>query len=164
MESCLKLSVGGLPPWSARGCHQTLFPVSKSTCVRTVNGELIQLPQNHPLKYRTLIECEDVRPVAINHVALGEEMKVWCLQTLIQRTTHPTTLQRDPVEGSIDLISTDKKAKVEKVEGRKVFLNPSTQEAYIQYRPKLNMRLIDFRMKTNEWGEKTGWQMTLDEI
>lgn len=163
-ETYLTLSVGGLPPFSSRGCRQELAPIKNAEAHRTINGELVTTVSSHHHKYRTKIKGKDQLPVALDSLWKGQSINVGCIQYLWQEPAgNEVTLNRNPVKGSVMAVNQEKReVKVISVEGRNVKLeNPG----FVGYRPHLEMKLIDFGYETEEWGDgDITWYMTLEEI
>lgn len=167
MESELILSRGGFPPLSARGCIQQLMPIEAGTLRRTLSGALIYTGKTVAHKYRSIISCEDKASLALEGLWRGSEIRVGCIQRLWQTATgQEAVLERDPVEGSIFVMTAKQEEKeVQKGTGRKiVFAERIAGEAFISYRPWLDMRVVTFSLMTNEWGLKAGWRLELEEI
>lgn len=167
MESELTLSRGGFPPLSARGCVQQLMPIEAGSLRRTINGKLIYTGQMGGRKYRSLIVCEDKASLAFEGLWRGEEVRVGCVHRLWQKVVGgEATLERDPVGGSVFGLAADQEEiNIQEVRGRKVILASEIKDdAFISYRPWLDMRVVDFSFSTNEWGLKAGWRLVLEEI
>lgn len=164
METTLVLSRGGLPPMSARGCVQELTPLAQGQFRRTVNGDLIFMGTEGK-KYRTVISCQDTTVLATDDLTPGSILNVSCIQPLWQKVIGgKATLERTPVSGSINVIDQYKnKLPLLRCEDRVIEI-ASTELAYVSYRPILNMRLLSYSLKTNEWGLKSGWTIELEEI
>jgi hypothetical protein len=169
METDLILSVGGLPPLSARGCVQELMPVNNGTFRRTVNGTLLHL--GHALKYRSIITCEDKTSLATHGLRPGSLVRVGCIQRLWQKVNGDQTimLEREAIEGSIGAVDSNQQSiVVRQVVGQSVdlmpFATPTDGECFITYRPWLMMCVITYSLTTHEWGIKTGWRLELEEI
>lgn len=163
-ESALILSLGGLPPFSAKGCIQELMPIPQKSTRRTLSGELIsfELPQ----RYRSIITCHDQVPLATEGLWPGQRLKICCIQRLWQKAQGDRVLlERDPLETS--LIALDgNKAIIPILErsGRTVKLTSSVEEAFVSYRPWLDVCVISFTLFTDEWGLKGGWRLEVEEI
>src|SRR5260221_12587240 len=84
-ETCLTLSIGGLPPYSSRGCHQVLEPIKSAELHRTVNGELVTTVSELHHKYKTVIKGQDKLPVALGDLWKGQDIVVGCIQMLWQK-------------------------------------------------------------------------------
>lgn len=167
MESELILSRGGFPPLSARGCTQQLMPIESGTLRRTINGALIYTGKAITHKYRSIISCEDKASLALEGFWRGSQVRVGCIQRLWQKIAErEVLLERDPAEGSVFAITTQKQEMtIQEISGRKIVFAESTLgEAFVSYRPWLDMRVITFSLSTNEWGLKAGWRLELEEI
>ncbi len=90
-----------------------------------------------------------------------------CIQRLWQKIAgEEICLERDPVTGSVFVITAKQQEReVQEVTGRKViFSQNNSEEAFVSYRPWLDMRVVTFSLQTNEWGLKAGWRLELEEI
>ncbi len=169
MESELILSVGGLPPLSARGCIQELVPVEQGKLRRTINGELIFVGKLTS-KYRSIIHCTDKTSLATAGLHPGTIVQVGCIQRLWQKilpdpANKPILLERSPVEESISVVDNNQQTvKVEKIKDLEVQLADRHQVYYLSYRPWLTMRAIRYNLQTDEWGLRTSWHLELEEV
>lgn len=165
METVLTLTLGGLPPLSARGCEQILKPIQLGKMVRTVNGELIYMGEQG-LKYQSIIRAKDRTVLAVNGLYPGVKVDVGCVQPLfekMEKTSH--TPMRPFVEGSLCVIDQNQEALEFFIKGDKVYLSEKTsKDVYIYYRPILTMRVTDFLIRTNEWTFESSWELFLEEI
>jgi hypothetical protein len=170
METELSLSIGGFPPMSARGCTQELMPVNDGEFCRTVNGELIFLNSGKAKKYKTIIRCEDKTALATDGLHRGCDIKVGCIQRLwqkVEKGVKEIYLEKDPIKNSVSAIDTEQNiVKISLIEGKKVILHDDNfdKEIFISYRPILQMKTINYKLFTNEWGVKVGWQLELEEV
>lgn len=169
METDLILSVGGLPPLSARGCVQELMPVNNGTFRRTINGTLLHL--GHTLKYRSVITCEDKTSLATHGLMPGSLVRVGCIQRLWQKVNgdEKIILEREAIEGSVAAVDSNQQPiTIRQVAGQSVdlmpFAIPNDGDSFITYRPWLTMRVINYSLITHEWGVKVGWRLELEEI
>ncbi|GHS91578.1 hypothetical protein AGMMS49949_02200 [Alphaproteobacteria bacterium] len=169
MQTELTLSIGGLPPLSARGCVQDLKPVAQGELKRTLNGELLFV--GHAAhKYRSTLRCTDQTAMATDGLPVGAEVVVGCIQPLCQKVgAHggviTVTLDRLPVEGSVSVIDDNKKPlEGVTVAGRTVTLPGSERDVFIFYNPQLTMRVLSFSLQTDEWSQKASWTLDLEEI
>jgi len=163
-ETCLSLSVGGLPPFSARGCTQVLKPIASAENHRTVNGELVTTVSQLHHKYQTTIKSHDKLPVAIDSLWKGQTVQVGCMQRLWQKADGVMVeLSRQPVEGSVIAIDADREpVTVLTVIGRDASL---TAPGFVGYRPFLTMKITDFGYETEEWGEGgVSWFLSMEEV
>lgn len=169
MQTELTLSVGGLPPLSARGCIQDLQPIPQGKCVRTLTGDLIFIG-NPRHKYKTTVRCSDENVLATGGLNVGQDVTVGCIQRLCQKVpAHQeavkVTLEREPVPGSVSVLAEDKKERLSfQVEGTSVRLAPYETDAFIFYAPLLHMRVLSFTLTTDEWKMKTSWTLEMEEI
>lgn len=155
-----------LPLLSCRNCTQTLTPIENGQLRRTVNGRLVHTGMTGHTKYMSLITGEDLAPPALENIWRGTLFQVSCLSYLTQPTLQATTIElsRNPVPGSIGVIDTNGKLHSPlKIQGRKVTLPKTVSAEYISYRPQLDMYAANFKITTNEWGLKVGWELCLEE-
>lgn len=163
-ETYLTLSIGGLPPYSSRGCRQTLAPIKSAEVHRTVNGELVTTVSELHHKYKTIIKGQDKLPVALDNLWKGQDIIVGCMQFLWQKTEDLIVeLKRAPVAGSVIAINEHRRpVTIVGIREKKITLE---QPAYVGYRPILNMKIIDFGYETEEWGEGIiSWYLKLEEV
>lgn len=163
METELQLSLGGLPPLSARGCIQELHPIQTGQFRRTINGQLIFLGQKET-KYKSIISCKDKNVLATYSLYPGQVMKVACIQRIWQKVEgqREAHLEKDAVEGSITILKGQETQDGVVQEGRRISF---TQDAdYICYRPYLNMMIKNYQLECDEWGMNNGWRLELEEV
>lgn len=162
MESELKLSRGGLPPLSARGCVQSLTPISLGSFHRTINGTLLYNTPNGSKKYRSKIICHDKSVLASEGLWIGEDVEVACIQRLVQKFSGESAeLERPAVTGSIK-IQAATKPDYKLVDNKIIFARPC--EGFISYRPILRMQVTNIQLQTSEWELKAQWQLDLEEV
>lgn len=172
MQTELTLSVGGLPPLSARGCVQDLRPVAQGAFRRTINGDLLFVGVGRQHKYRSTIRCSDQAPLAT--MPVGAEVMVGCIQQLCQKVPrcHEVTtvsLERPSRENSVVMMDDQRRAftdfeVVREEEAEVLHLGPHENDLYVFYHPLLRMRLISFTLTTDEWKNQAGWTLELEEI
>lgn len=169
MESILKLSVGGLPPLSARGCTQTLTPLSLGHQQRTINGELVHWG-DQGVKYQSHIQCQDQTVLATDGLSPGIDVTVECIQSLWQRFENrgdgenTIRLDREPVEGSVVAMTAEREPLDILCDGDSIQLPSMAEAIFVCYRPKLRMKVCHYELFTNEWGLSSGWKLDLEEI
>jgi hypothetical protein len=172
-ETIITLSRGGFPPFSARGCKQTIEPISAGEFRRTVQGELKYLSIIGHRKYRSVISCDDRAPFAHEKLWCGEKIGVDCLQPFYQRFveedgTLDMTLERPPVDKTLRVMNNfNEKVPYKLIDAQKIILEvkPRIGEYfYVRYRPHLKMRVIDFTLHTKEWDLEGGWKLELEEV
>lgn len=171
MESILKLSVGGLPPLSARGCTQTLTPLPLGHQKRTINGELVHWG-DQGVKYKSHIQCQDQTVLATDGLYPGVDVMVECIQPLWQRVD---SFDEDEISQSIRLDRTPVKGSVIAMTSEREYLDVSCDEDFVRfpkmaesifvcYRPQLRMQIRHYELFTNEWGLNSGWKLDLEEV
>lgn len=169
MQSELTLSVGGLPPLSARGCVQSLQPIPQGEFVRTLNGDLIFVGQTKH-KYRSTVKCADENVLATGGLAVGTGVTVGCIQKLCQKvpansSRETISLERPPVPESVSVVDDTKREFTSfQVEGQNVTFTPHEQDLFLFYAPLLHMRVLSFTLTTDEWKLKSTWSVDLEEI
>lgn len=150
METELILSLGGLPPLSARGCIQELVPVEQGKLRRTLNGELVFVG-NPRSKYRSIIYCADKTSLATEGLSPGSVVQVGCIQRLWQKVLPAMDEGQKPIS-------------VERIDNNQIQLQERRIPCFVSYRPWLSMRTVRYTLHTNEWGLKVGWRLELEEI
>jgi hypothetical protein len=165
-ETRLILSRGGFPPYSARGCNQTLHPIETGPMKRTVNGELVYLSAPSHQKYRSVIRCEDQESPALDSLWPGEVIDVQCIQYLWQKIEEKTgTLNRIPRPDSLKVIDPHQEPCLFHLEGQQLRVETDTKGPwYIAYQPILTMRVVSYTLEHHEWQEKSPWVLTLEEL
>ena len=168
METELTINIGGLPPFSARGCEQELIPINQGDFHRNINGDLIYLGDDTHTKYKSLVKCSDKAAIATDGLYRGREIELGCIQRLWQKfepNQRELHLDKIPVSGSIYAYNENKtEIRILQSAGRRVQLETPHSGGFICYRPKLIMRIVQYSLNTNEWGIKVGWQMECEEI
>ncbi len=66
---------------SARGCRQTLTPIGSGERFRTLEGQLVMVGAKE--KYRSVIECSDLYPPALDALWPGARLTIACITPLI---------------------------------------------------------------------------------
>lgn len=144
-STLLRLDPIGVPPYSARGIRQTLGPVDGAAqLARTVNGELIDLADDGFRKYRSNITCTDQQMPALDGVWPGMELTVDCIIEKAYLTSGGSPDRE--VAGTTDDPAT------------------RTEGDFTFYRPRLQMRVVDYREDFDEWGAECNWSLDLEEI
>lgn len=147
-ETVLVLSGQGIPPYSARGCSQTLTPISEQlAAVRTVNGTLIDMSDAGFRKYASSISCDDMNSPAVDGIWPGMVLTVDCIVELAYK------LPEDPEEEP-----------GENAERTVVSGSVRTVGDYLFYRPQLSMMIMNFEIEKDEWGAAVGWTLDLEEV
>ncbi|CAO5676714.1 MAG: hypothetical protein HEEMFOPI_01015 [Holosporales bacterium] len=167
METVLTLSVGGLPPLSARGCEQILKPIQLGSMKRSVNGDLYHLGPE-VLKYQSIIRAHDQTVLASNGLFPGVVVDVGCIQPIWEKiqNVHGHILMRKPIEKSLVVMDhTQKNVFFDYMNGKIILKDVGKgYDIFVCYRPVLKMRVTDFLIKTNEWTFESQWELILEEI
>lgn len=165
MESELILSIGGLPPFSARGCTQELMPIRQNLFRRTINGSLLYLGQKTHQRYRSCITCQDQSVFTSEGLWPGQVLKIGCIQRLWQKVVSvDAILERNPIEGSLIAIDAlQNPVRVLEQAGPKITLENHERDVFISYRPWLDVQVTHFTLYTQEWDLKTGWRLEVEE-
>ncbi|MEB3702087.1 hypothetical protein Bealeia1_01167 [Candidatus Bealeia paramacronuclearis] len=170
METELTLEIlgshKGFPPFSARGCVQTLEPIPQGELHRTVNGDLVLVGGYRETKYRSKITCKDKQGIALGGVIIGAPVRVGCIQRLVESVEAKKDkylLKYNPVEGSIYFIS-ESGMRIQLEGGREIALSLDHGVGYLSYRPTIEMRITSYKLETDEWGMTVGWALDCEEI
>ena len=175
MQTQLIINRGGFPPFSARGCQQTLQPLDTGELRRTVNGDLVYTGKKGHHKYLSIIECQDEAPPVLEGIWRGESVDIQCIQRLWQEIiiddetdVLKIKLDRKSVTGSvIALRDGETEFALQVIDSDNVEIQHRFQKddrVYIHYRPQLQMRVTNFTLVTNEWRQTCGWRLLLEEI
>lgn len=139
--SVLKLEGMGVPPYSARGLTQSLTPIQGAGQVlRTINGTLVDFSGTQFRKYQSRITGGDQLPPAVDGLWPGMLLTVDCITELAYETSTGGA-QRTAVPGS-----------------------SRTEGEWTYYRPRLDMRVINFDLTTDEYGAQVAWNLDLAEV
>lgn len=141
VETLLVISPIGLPSYAARGIKQTLAnSASSQNMRRTVNGQMVNLAPSQLQKYKSTLTCDDMESPALDGIWPGATLTINCITELAYLTAGGSP-QRPVVSGSA-----------------------RTEGSFSFYRPVLTMMVVDFKIETDEWGAKVGWQAELEEV
>jgi hypothetical protein len=162
METELRLSVGGFPPLSARGCVQELTPIQTGEFRRTINGALIFLGTKET-KYKSVVWCKDKNVIATHSLYPGQVIQMNCIQRLWQKIEGQTLikLEKKAVEGSILL--TKGQSEFVTFDLVEEGIRPHAQADYVCYQPILSMMIKSYQLECNEWGMSNGWRLESEE-
>lgn len=140
MDTLLVLSGIGIPDYTARGLSESLTLIGGAANLRrTVNGALKDLSAEQFRKYRLEITCADQETPVVQNMWPGVQVVVDCVSELAYLTSGGSP-ERTVVPGS------------SRVNGD-----------FTVYRPRLNMRVMDFNVQKDEWGAVTSWTLSLEE-
>ncbi|MDR1208687.1 MAG: hypothetical protein LBJ89_05040 [Holosporales bacterium] len=167
MQTELTLSIGGIPPMSARGCTQELTAIPQGEFRRTIGGELIFVG-NLDHKYKSTIRCQDQAVIATEGLRVGDVVHVGCIQSLGQKINpdeNSITLSRSAVLHSIYVMN-DKNEQYKEFSSdcRTITLNEPHGVLFAFFRPELKMRVTSFTLTMDEWKMKSGWTLELNEV
>lgn len=173
METELTIEGGGLPPFSARGCHQMLMPIRNGEYRRTIDGKLVFLGNETHHKYRTRIRGQDKTSPTIEKWWQGRQLSVGCLQRLCQEflgdgLEKRITLARRAIENSV-LVFDEARQNIAVLKNHANELEleeapPQGKRLFISYRPFLEMMMTHHTIETDEWGHQVGWMIELEEL
>lgn len=162
METELTLSRGGLPPFSARGCTQTLSLVSLGAYHRTIANKLVYLGKPEK-KFKSVIQCQDMTSLATDGLWPGTVVEVGCIQRLCQKILGDVcVLERPARPESVQVTLVGDNCAYE-YKDQTIFFKEQ-QEGFVSYRPILRMQVKNYTLTTDEWGVKVGWQLDLEEV
>lgn len=166
IETRLVISRGGFPPFSARGCTQSLTPIETGALRRTVNGELLYLSGPCHQKYCSIIRCEDQESPALDNLWPGEQVEISCIQYLWQKLQNTKSILDRPARpDSIKVVDDAQTSYAFHLDQQQITLETkSLGPWYVAYQPLLKMRVVTFSLEHQEWGEKNPWVITLEEI
>lgn len=168
-ETDLKLEIIGkgnsLGPFSARGCTQTLSPLSQNILRRTINGDLVRIENWGHRKFVSTISCKDKAPPGFDGLWRGSLLKVGCIQSLthvVPPENQKVQLEREPITLHLYEYS-GKKWPVKKEKNRWVEIPEEFPGGFLNYRPELRMVVQSYFLETDEWGLSVGWRLELEE-
>lgn len=165
METELKIEVLGqgnvIPPFSARGCVQTLAPIVRGELHRTVNGDLVRVGGENLTKYHSRITCKEKQSLALGGVVVGARVRLSSIQRLVEPVSAEAFhLKYSAVPGSLYFIPDS--GNPIPMEGTQ--LPPGHGAGFVSYRPILEMMITHYTLETDEWGMTVGWKIELEEI
>lgn len=169
METELTLSLGGLPPLSARGCYQELTPVVQGLWRRTLNGILTYIGLED-VKYKTLITCKDKTVIATESFLPGNPLEVGCIQRIWQKVdldkdNKSIKLKRPAVKGSVFVVNElGENEDIKELNEQEITFNNRDELMFVSYRPVLTMMVKDFKLHVDEWGMTGGWSLMMEEV
>ena len=132
----------GVPPYSARGLSDTLQPIDQAVSLRrTVDGDLKDISFASFRKYKGTISGTDQRPPNFDGRWPGLTVTIDCISELSYTPDEGDTRQRPAVPGS------------ERTEG-----------AHNVYRPRLEVKIMNLSIDTDEYECQVGWSLDWEEI
>jgi len=167
-ETNLILGLTGLPPQSARNCVQELSPIANGEFENTLDGRSIFVETCNRRRYRSIITCNDANSPLADGIWIGSQLLVGCIQNLWQAIEPGETeikLIRPAVSSSILAINNfGEHIKFREMDNSVKLYRPYNERIFVCFRPWLTMHVINFSLKTDEWGERSGWQLILEEV
>lgn len=141
-DTVLELTGIGVADYSARGASQTLEPIGSASAniKRDVNGGLHNLGGGSFQKYKSTIQCQDMRPFIIDGIWPGKLVTVKCIAEMSYVTAGGSP-SRAVVSGS-----------------------SRTEGPLTYYRPELAMMVISFNTQVDEATGDVSWRMDLEEV
>lgn len=138
---------GGLPIYSARGLEFSPKPIDQNIAPRrTVNAKLVDMANPKMKKYAISISGNDLWAPPIDEFWRGQELTIespleFAFYSETGATGATSTGSRTGVTGSYRTV------------GKHTF-----------YRPILNVRVMDWEARFNEWDGSTTWTLDVEEI
>lgn len=167
-ETNLILGLTGLPPQSARSCVQELSPIANGDFANTLDGRSIFVETCERRRYKSIITCNDANSPLADGIWIGSQLLVGCIQNLWQAIEPGQTeinLVRPAVSGSIYAVNNfAERIKFKEIDNKIQLYRPYEERIFVCFRPWLTMHVVNFALKTDEWGERSGWQLMLEEI
>ena len=176
METALRISGIGFPPFSAYNCTQTLMPLQIGKFYRTLAGRLHFIGPQKAIKYRSVIEGKDKISPAFERLSIGEVVRVSCIQKIWQLfpeeegqegNSITLSLLRSAVSQTLGACTQEGNplAILEHRESKAVCEKPAKGQAgFLFYAPELCMCLMEFQTSCQEWGLTTQWRLVLEEM
>lgn len=168
-ETILVLGDLEIPAGAARGITQTLQPIDNGDVRRTINGTLTDLTRVVNRKFASQISIADQATPAIAELFKGQTLLVESITKLRQNVSPPSTTEtliRDPVVSSVlgrDAACTPITPTIVGGTGNRD-ITFATPVVMIEFRPILNMMILQYSLNTDEYGAEEGWTLDLEEI
>ena len=169
LETELKISRVGFPPFSARGCLQILAPIASDELRRTINGQLVDLSRKTHHKFKSSITCEDKSVFAFEQLWVGAEVEVSCVHRLWQEivvSDANVQLIRPATPHTIFVQDLGQRPLAFNVVSATTLIINAEKgtKAFINYCPVLMMRVTYFSFATQEWDNQCKWLLELEEV
>lgn len=130
----------GIPLYSTRGATQSLAPIDAAAqLVRTIDGELDDWSEPQFRKYKSTINCNDVRGFPTDGLWQGRVITVHCIAMLTRAID--ALPERDVVGGS-----------------------EITEGNFVHYCPIITGRVMTFNWVRNEYQDVVGWSLSFEEV
>lgn len=168
-ETELRISGLGLPPFSSRNCRQTLTPIAKKLCHRTINGRLIYTGKSTHHKYRSTIQGDDQTVPGLSQLWVGSDVSVSCIQVIWENLLpandalfHPT---KPFVPGTLRAYTLDgQEISVVEIGTDALRIEPIEDSVRVCYCPVLQMKLVNFDFSVQEWAQSSHWSLEFEEV
>jgi len=162
-QTTLVISGVSIPVGAARGVLADWRPVDAGQHRRLVDGTLVWTGRDVFRKWSLTLQCTDVLSPTLAELWPGSMVSVqWPGRHRIPGATS-ATLPRDPVPASVR--GRDDAGVVVQptsVSGRDVSF--STAPVAIEYRPQLQMMVVEHSGNLAEWDREEGWSIRLEEV
>lgn len=150
------------PPGSARGLEVEYQPITTGRLWRTINGELRDATRETHRKYRITISCNDQLSPTLAALNIGQQVNL----------TIPMPWRQPIVGGTATLIRTPAPETVQCFTGPVLVphtlsdnvVTTSNSANYVEYRPILSVRVVEFSWESPEWSASDSWSITFEEI
>jgi hypothetical protein len=160
------LTIGNvvIPYGAARGVSVQISGIDAGRPRRTVNGTLIDLTRTTHKKIRVQISCTDqAAPTLAGRWSGGDVLTVGLPKPIRQAlVAGGATLIRTPVPGSVRCLSADGTVVPHTLTG--LVVSGANGAAFVEYRPSLQMMVIEAGEEGDEWAASEGWSITLEEV
>jgi|GEM_PF-3350547 len=169
MQTKLKISHVGFPPFSTGNCSQTLMPLKPQKIWRTINGEALETIAGREKRYKTFISGYDTNPPSFGAISPGSRVLIECIQYLwVQMDADGrAVLEKMPVEESVVAIDNSSNLYELTREDSKVFAikdKKTTDPVFVRYSPCLEMIINNLTVENEEWGKGYTWKLEAEEI
>lgn len=155
---------------------QTLSPIISRSFRRTIDDRLVSLNARREMKYKLLIEGQNLIPLDLINTWNEKNVFVDCIQRFRETQSivcreGSITLSKYPVPSSVIVSCRGMNGPEQqnyRVSGQHLIVDSSrtdpTNSYEIIYRPRLEMRLIDFKWITKAYEKEVSWSLLLEEI
>ncbi len=154
-----------MPPLFLKTCTQKLEVIADGSWHRTVNGTLLCTRVLGAKKYRTTCTGEGPAQPGMDHLNLGDCVKIHSVQRLWQRGQFEgVTVQRPPVPGSIVVLN--EKGGVLEFDQVGLTIIPRFlgRPFYVGYCPILAVSLTDVCLESAQGELNPKWHLTGEEV
>lgn len=161
----LKIEGASMPPLFLKTCTQTLEVIAQGGWHRTVNGELICTNLVRQKKYRTMCSGAGPAQPGMDHLILGDVVKVHSIQRLWQSgQDEKVTLQRPAVLDSVVVLNAQRAAMDFDQVGPHVIPRFLGRPYFVGYCPVLEVRLTEILLESQQGGLESTWKVMGEEV